>query len=155
MRELTHFVDGKHVDGTSGRFAEGFQPMTGEAITKVPLASRTEVRRAVESSLAAQPAWAAVNPQRRARVLTKFIELVARDNDKIAEIIAREHGKTIPDAKGDIQRGHRSDRSSACGIAAPDEGRVHRGRRARASTSTRCASRSASWRASRRSTSPR
>ena len=105
MRELTHFIGGKHVKGTSGRFTEGFQPMTGETITKVPLASKAEVRAAVENSLAAQPAWAATNPQRRARILMKFLELVARDNDKIAEVIAREHGKTILDAKGDIQRG--------------------------------------------------
>ena len=105
MRELTHFIGGKHVKGSSGRFTEGWQPMTGEVISKVPLASKAEVRAAVENSLAAQPAWAATNPQRRARVLMKFLDLVARDNNKIAEVIAREHGKTIPDAKGDIQRG--------------------------------------------------
>jgi malonate-semialdehyde dehydrogenase (acetylating)/methylmalonate-semialdehyde dehydrogenase len=105
MRELTHFIGGKHVKGTSGRFTEGFQPMTGEVITNVPLASKAEVRAAVENAMAAQPAWGATNPQRRARVLMKFLDLVARDNDKIAEVIAREHGKTIPDAKGDIQRG--------------------------------------------------
>ncbi len=105
MRELTHFIGGKHVKGASGRFTEGYQPMTGEVISKVPLASKGEVRAAVENALAAQPAWGAVNPQRRARVLMKFLDLVARDNDKIAEVIAREHGKTIPDAKGDIQRG--------------------------------------------------
>ncbi len=105
MRELTHFIGGKHVKGTSGRFAEGYQPMTGETITKVPLASAAEVDHAVKNALLAQPAWAATNPQRRARVLTKFIELVARDNDKIADVIARENGKTLADAKGDIQRG--------------------------------------------------
>ncbi len=105
MRELTHFIGGRHVKGASGRFADGFQPMTGEVITRVPLASKVEVRAAVQNSLAAQPAWGATNPQRRARVLMKFVDLVARDNDKIAEVIAREHGKTIPDARGDIQRG--------------------------------------------------
>ena len=105
MRDLTHFIGGKHVKGSSGRFTEGWQPMTGEVISKVPLASKAEVRAAVENSLAAQPAWAATNPQRRARVLMKFLDLVARDNNKIAEVIAREHGKTVPDAKGDIQRG--------------------------------------------------
>ena len=60
---------------------------------------------AVENAKAAQPAWAATNPQRRARVLMKFLELAARDNDKLADCLAREHGKTIADAKGDIQRG--------------------------------------------------
>ena len=105
MKELTHFIGGKHVTGTSGRFGDGFEPMTGEMISRVPLASRVEVRAAVENAIAAQPAWAATNPQRRARVLMKFIELVARDMEQLAELLAREHGKTITDAKGDIQRG--------------------------------------------------
>ncbi len=104
-KELTHFIGGKHVKGTSGRFTDAYQPMTGEVISRVPLASRAEVRAAVENALAAQPAWGATNPQRRARVLMKFLELVARDMEPLAELLAREHGKTIPDAKGDIQRG--------------------------------------------------
>jgi malonate-semialdehyde dehydrogenase (acetylating)/methylmalonate-semialdehyde dehydrogenase len=105
MRELTHFIGGKHVKGTSGRFTEGFQPMTGEVVSKVPLASKSEVRAAVENALAAQPAWAATNPQRRARVMMKFLQLVERDNEALADLLAREHGKTLPDARGDIQRG--------------------------------------------------
>ena len=105
MREVGHFIGGKHVAGTSGRFADGYQPMTGEVISRIALASKAEVRAAVENGLAAWPAWAATNPQRRARVLMKFVELVARDNDELAELLAREHGKTIADAKGDIQRG--------------------------------------------------
>ena len=105
VAELTHFIGGKHVKGPSGRFADGFQPMTGEIISRVPLASKAEVRAAIENAKAAQPAWAATNPQRRARVLMKFLDLVARDMDSLAETLAREHGKTIPDAKGDIQRG--------------------------------------------------
>ncbi|MFT4098591.1 MAG: CoA-acylating methylmalonate-semialdehyde dehydrogenase [Rhodoblastus sp.] len=104
-KELTHFIGGKHVKGTSGRFTDAYQPMTGEVISRVPLASKAEVRAAIENSLAAQPAWAATNPQRRARVLMKFLDLVARDMEPLAELLAREHGKTIPDAKGDIQRG--------------------------------------------------
>ena len=103
--ELYHFIGGKRVKGTSGRFGDVYWPMTGEIAARVPLASQDEVRAAVENAKAAQPAWAATNPQRRARVLMKFIDLVARDNDKLADKLAREHGKTIPDAKGDIQRG--------------------------------------------------
>ncbi len=103
--ELHHFIGGKMVKGTSGRFADVFWPMTGEVAARVPLASKAELRAAVENARAAQPAWAVTNPQRRTRVLMKFIELVARDNDKLALALAREHGKTIPDAKGDIQRG--------------------------------------------------
>src|SRR5271157_832234 len=105
VAELTHFIGGKHVKGTSGRFADAYRPMTGEVISRVPLASANEVRAAVENARAAQPAWAATNPQRRARVMMKFLELIARDNDALADILAREHGKTIADAKGDIQRG--------------------------------------------------
>ncbi len=105
VAELTHFIGGKHVKGSSGRFADGYQPMTGEVISKIPLASKAELRAAVENAKAAQPAWAATNPQRRARVFMKFLDLVARDNEALAETLAREHGKTIADAKGDIQRG--------------------------------------------------
>src|SRR5690606_30895131 len=54
---------------------------------------------------AAQPAWAAINPQRRARVMAKFVALLNRDMDKLADVLAREHGKVVPDAKGDVQRG--------------------------------------------------
>lgn len=105
MRSVGHFIGGKEVAGTSGRFADVFEPMTGEVQAKVALATRAELRAAVENAKAAQPAWAATNPQRRARVLMKFLELVHRDYDKIADVLAREHGKTVPDAKGDIQRG--------------------------------------------------
>ncbi|KLK94991.1 methylmalonate-semialdehyde dehydrogenase [Microvirga vignae] len=105
MREVGHFIGGKQVPGKSGRTTELFQPMTGEVIGRVALASKDELRQAVENAKAAQPAWAATNPQRRARVMMKFLELIAKETDSLAELLAREHGKTIPDAKGDIQRG--------------------------------------------------
>ncbi len=105
MEELTHFIGGKHVKGTSGRFGEIFTPMTGEVSARVPLASGAEVRAAVENALVAQPAWAATNPQRRARVLMKFIDLLNRDMEPLAALLSKQHGKTIVDAKGDVQRG--------------------------------------------------
>src|SRR5271165_3951807 len=105
MIEYGHFIGGKRVAGKSGRTAEVFQPMDGTVRAKVALASKAEVRAAVENAAAAQVGWAATNPQRRARVLMKFLDLIARDNDALADILAREHGKTIADAKGDIQRG--------------------------------------------------
>src|ERR671936_2889322 len=98
-------MGGKEVKGPWGRTADVFEPMTGDVQAKVALASKAEVRAAVENAKAAQPEWAATNPQRRARVMMKFLELVQRDYDKLAELLAREHGKTVPDAKGDIQRG--------------------------------------------------
>jgi malonate-semialdehyde dehydrogenase (acetylating)/methylmalonate-semialdehyde dehydrogenase len=105
MREIGHFIGGKHVAGQSGRSSDVYQPMDGSVIGKVALASQQELRAAVENALEAQPKWAAVNPQRRARVLMKFLDLIAQNNDELAELLAREHGKTIADAKGDIQRG--------------------------------------------------
>jgi malonate-semialdehyde dehydrogenase (acetylating)/methylmalonate-semialdehyde dehydrogenase len=103
--DLTHFIDGKHIKGASGRFSDVFTPMTGEISARVPLAFAGEVRAAVENAKAAQPAWAAINPQQRAGVLMKFADLLNRDLDSLAYLLAREHGKTVPDAKGEIQRG--------------------------------------------------
>ena len=105
MQELTHYINGAHVKGESGRFADVYNPAIGEVQAKVPLANQAELDRAVEIAAAAQPAWAAVNPQRRARVMMKFVDLLHRDMDKLAEALSREHGKTLPDAKCDVIRG--------------------------------------------------
>ena len=105
MEQIGHFIGGKRVAGTSGRTADVFNPATGEVQAQVALASAEELTAAVANAKAAQPAWAATNPQRRARVMMKFVELLNRDMDKLAEVLSREHGKTIPDAKGDVQRG--------------------------------------------------
>ncbi len=103
--ELSHWIDGKHVKGTSGRYADVYNPATGEVQAKVPLASKTELDAAVASAAKAQVAWGATNPQKRARVMMAFVGLINRDMEKLAEALSREHGKTIPDAKGDVQRG--------------------------------------------------
>jgi len=105
MKQYGHYINGNEVAGKSGRTADVFLPMTGEVQAQVALATAAELGEAVEAAKAAQPAWAATNPQRRARVLMKFLELVHAEYDELAELLAREHGKTIPDAKGDIQRG--------------------------------------------------
>jgi malonate-semialdehyde dehydrogenase (acetylating)/methylmalonate-semialdehyde dehydrogenase len=115
MESYGHFIGGKRVAGKSGREADVFEPMTGETRAKVALASKAEVREAVENARAAQPTWAATNPQRRARVMMRFLDLVQRDYDELADLLAREHGKTVPDAKGDIQRGLEV-AEFACGI---------------------------------------
>ena len=105
MQTIGHFIGGKLVEGTSGRFADVYNPATGEVQAKVALASKAEMDAAVANAAAAQPAWAATNPQRRARVLMRFVDLLHRDMDKLAEALSREHGKTLPDAKGDVIRG--------------------------------------------------
>ena len=105
IRELTHFVGGKNVAGRSGRFDDVFEPNTGAVQSKVPLASEAEMAAAVADAAAAQPGWAAMNAQKRARVLMKFLDLINRDMENLAKLLSSEHGKTVPDAKGDIQRG--------------------------------------------------
>ncbi|MDT3376200.1 CoA-acylating methylmalonate-semialdehyde dehydrogenase [Labrys neptuniae] len=105
MRQIGHFIAGKRVEGTSGRFADVFNPTTGDVQAKVALASKAELRAAVENAREAQAVWAGWNPQRRARVLMRFLELMRDEHDSLAELLASEHGKTVPDAKGDIQRG--------------------------------------------------
>ncbi len=105
MKNYGHFVNGSAVAGNSGRQADVFKPMTGEVQAKVDLASTAEIDQAVQAAKAAQVEWAAVNPQRRARVLIKFLELAHKHYEELATLLSEEHGKTIPDAKGDIQRG--------------------------------------------------
>ena len=105
MQELSHWIDGKAVNGASGCFADVYNPATGEVQARVPLAAAAEVTAAIASAAAAQPAWGATNPQRRARVLMEFVRLLNRDMNKLAEVLSSEHGKTLPDARGDIQRG--------------------------------------------------
>ncbi|MFT6605184.1 MAG: malonate-semialdehyde dehydrogenase (acetylating)/methylmalonate-semialdehyde dehydrogenase [Halocynthiibacter sp.] len=105
MKELSHFVNGAHVKGTSGRFSDVFNPATGEVQARLPLASKAEMDAAIEKAAIAQVAWGATNPQRRARVMMAFVQLINRDMDKLAEALSAEHGKTFPDAKGDVQRG--------------------------------------------------
>ena len=105
MQELSHFIDGKLVSGSSGRFADVFNPATGEVQARVPLASVEELASAVATAKQAQIGWAAQNPQKRARVLMEFVRLLHRDMDKLAEALSREHGKTLADAKGDVIRG--------------------------------------------------
>ncbi len=105
MREIGHFVGGKEVKGTSGRFGDVFNPNTGEVQAKVAFASGTEVGAVIANAEAAQRGWGATNPQRRARVMFKFLELLHREFDSLAKLLSSEHGKTVPDSKGDIQRG--------------------------------------------------
>ena len=105
MEEIGHWINGKRVAGSSGRFREVFNPATGEQIAKVALATPAELDAAIADAAKAQLEWQKVNPQRRARVMMKFGQLIERDMDKLAEALSKEHGKTIPDAKGDVQRG--------------------------------------------------
>jgi malonate-semialdehyde dehydrogenase (acetylating) / methylmalonate-semialdehyde dehydrogenase len=102
---ITHFIDGERTPGQSGRTADVFDPNTGQVQSLVPMGNKSDVDAAVASAKRAQQEWAAFNPQRRARVMMRFIELVNEHVDEIAEMLSLEHGKTLADSRGDIQRG--------------------------------------------------
>lgn len=105
MRTVPHFISGKTVEGQSGRFGDIYNPSTGEVQAQVQLATQDEMSDAVAVAVAAQQGWSATNPQRRARVLFKFKELLEANMDELAAMLSSEHGKVIADSKGDIQRG--------------------------------------------------
>ena len=84
MSDIQHYIGGKRVDGSSGRWGDVYNPATGEKIRRVALATAGEVDRAVQAAAAAFPGWAATPPLTRARILFKFLELLGREGDAIA-----------------------------------------------------------------------
>ena len=105
MREVHHFIGGKGVTGTSGRFGDIYNPNTGEVQARVALATEAELDAAVANASEAFPAWSMTNPQRRARVMFEFKRLLEANIDELAELLSSEHGKVVADSKGDVQRG--------------------------------------------------
>src|SRR6201988_1455415 len=103
--QIAHFIDGKPPAGQSARAADVFNPSTGQGQAKVPMAGKADVDAAGGVAAEAQKEWAAWNPQRRARVLMRFVDLVNKNVDELAETLSLEHGKTLADSKGDVQRG--------------------------------------------------
>ncbi|MGE4430351.1 MAG: CoA-acylating methylmalonate-semialdehyde dehydrogenase [Sphingobium sp.] len=104
MREISHKLAFAH-DGKAARHSDVFDPNNGTVQARVALGDKALLDKAVAAAKAAQPAWAAVNPQRRARIMTAFKTLVDQNIDELAHLLSSEHGKVIADARGDIQRG--------------------------------------------------
>jgi malonate-semialdehyde dehydrogenase (acetylating)/methylmalonate-semialdehyde dehydrogenase len=105
MRELTHLIAGAATKGDAQRTADIFNPSTGAVQGKVWLGETSDVDAAVKAAQKVQPEWGSTNPQRRARVMFKFKELLEANMDDLAAMLSAEHGKVIADSKGDIQRG--------------------------------------------------
>ncbi|MEA3003047.1 MAG: malonate-semialdehyde dehydrogenase (acetylating) / methylmalonate-semialdehyde dehydrogenase, partial [Sphingomonadales bacterium] len=102
-RLIDHVVAGGA--GSATRHGDVHDPNSGRVQARVALGDGAVLARAVAAAQAAQPAWSATNPQRRARVMFRFKELVERNMEDLALLLSSEHGKVIADAKGDIQRG--------------------------------------------------
>jgi malonate-semialdehyde dehydrogenase (acetylating) / methylmalonate-semialdehyde dehydrogenase len=102
---ITHWIDGRRRDGTSGRTAPVFNPATGQQTGDVDLASPEELDAAVVSAAAAARDWRQASLSKRSAVLFAFRELLHRRSPELAAIITAEHGKVLSDAAGEIARG--------------------------------------------------
>ncbi|MBT3547541.1 MAG: CoA-acylating methylmalonate-semialdehyde dehydrogenase, partial [Flavobacterium sp.] len=105
MNKVSHFIDGKIYSDSKSRMGPIFNPAIGEQIAEVELASKTTVEMAIESSAKAFIKWSKTTPITRSRILSKYKDLLIKNMEEIAVMVSKEHGKTIADAKGSIQRG--------------------------------------------------
>ncbi|MCA1748739.1 MAG: CoA-acylating methylmalonate-semialdehyde dehydrogenase [Sphingomonadales bacterium] len=105
MRTVEHFIGGEATGGGGSRSHDIWDPNNGEVQARVALGTADDLEGAVQKARAAQPEWAATNPQRRARVMFKYKQLVEDHMDELAELLSSEHGKVVADARGDVQRG--------------------------------------------------
>ena len=105
LETLSHYINGKRVASAGAKTQPVFNPATGNACAQVVLAEASEVNAAVAAAAAAAPAWAETAPLKRARVMSKFKELLEKNHDVLAATITREHGKVFSDAKGEVVRG--------------------------------------------------
>ncbi|MXX05296.1 MAG: CoA-acylating methylmalonate-semialdehyde dehydrogenase [Gammaproteobacteria bacterium] len=110
-----HFIAGKEVAG-SGGVQDVFDPAAGVAAGRVRMADRATVEQAIAAASAAAPDWTATPPQKRARIMFRFRELLEQHADEICRVISKEHGKVLNDARGELQRGIEVV-EYACGIA--------------------------------------
>jgi malonate-semialdehyde dehydrogenase (acetylating) / methylmalonate-semialdehyde dehydrogenase len=102
---LDLWIDGKRAASRSGRAGDVFDPAKGEVVRRAPLASAEDVDAAVAAAKAAFPGWRDTPPLRRARILARFRELLEANRDALARLVSEEHGKTLADAAGSVQRG--------------------------------------------------
>ncbi len=103
---ILHFwINGQRVASASKRLADITNPATGAVIRQVPLANRSDVESAIAAAKAAFPAWRDTTPLRRSRILNKFRELLETHRAELAQLVSEEHGKTLEDAAGSVQRG--------------------------------------------------
>src|SRR5207253_4096139 len=98
------WINGKPVTAAS-RHGDVFNPATGQVTKRVVYADAGIVDSAVKAAAAAFPEWRDTPPLRRARVMHRFLDLLQREQKTLARLVTEEHGKTLPDAMGSVQRG--------------------------------------------------
>ncbi len=99
------WIGGKKQAASSGRHGPVTNPATGKVSRRVPFCNAADVDAAVKAATAAYPGWRDTPPLRRARVMQKFLQLLQANQKDLARLVTEEHGKTLPDAMGSVQRG--------------------------------------------------
>lgn len=104
MYQVTHYIHGQKCQ-SSGQALPIFNPASGEEIASVVIADKAIIEQSIVSAKNAFPSWSTTPPLKRARILFKFKDLLEKNIDELSAIITREHGKTLVDAQGSVQRG--------------------------------------------------
>ena len=94
------YIDGQWVDGNGT--LDVIDPSDGSVIAKVATAGDAEIEAALAAADRAAPAWAKTAPRVRGEILRKAFELMTQEADYLAELISKENGKALPDAKGEV-----------------------------------------------------
>jgi malonate-semialdehyde dehydrogenase (acetylating)/methylmalonate-semialdehyde dehydrogenase len=115
IRTLNLFVNGQAVASESGRYADIFDPSTGQVIAQTPLCTEEEVHRAIESARNAYPAWADTPAIKRVQVLYRFRDLIDRNLDELTHLVCLENGKVWEEACGDVLKAKEAV-ELACGV---------------------------------------
>ncbi len=98
-------INGEPVQSTSGNLVDVLNPATQEVVAQVPFATLDEVDAAVANAKEAFKSWRQVSIAKRQAIMLKFQQLVRENVKELAELISLEHGKTLPDAEGEVGRG--------------------------------------------------
>ena len=98
-------IDGKRVESKTSQWRDVVNPATQEVVARVPFATPDELNAAVASAKAAYKSWRNTSQANRMRVMLRFQQLLRDHTGELAELITREHGKTLPDAEGEVGRG--------------------------------------------------
>ena len=102
---MSHWIDGRPVEVLPEQTGPVYNPATGQVIGRVPRGGASEVDAAVVAARAAFPAWRDTPLIARSQVFFAYRELVWRHREEMAALITRDHGKTFPDALGEVLRG--------------------------------------------------
>jgi len=104
-RTISQFINGQSVTRIGAVTSPVYDPSTGQVQARLEHGDAAILTEVVAVAKAAQPAWAAINPQRRARVMFKFKALIEEHRQELVHLMSSEHGKLLDDSNGELQRG--------------------------------------------------